>query len=58
MDTVERLTAALADKYEVVRELGRGGMSIVYLAHERKHHRSVAIKVLRPELAAVVGAEV
>ena len=55
--TLERLTAALADRYRVERELGAGGMATVYLAEDLKHHRRVAIKVLRPELAAVIGAE-
>ncbi|MEO8201028.1 MAG: protein kinase [Gemmatimonadota bacterium] len=51
------LAAALADRYTIERELGAGGMATVYLAHDRKHDRKVAIKVLRPELAAVIGAE-
>ncbi len=54
---VERLTAALADRYRIERELGQGGMATVYLAEDLKHHRKVAVKVLRPELAAVIGAE-
>ena len=49
------LTAALADRYRVERELGAGGMATVYLAHDLKHDRPVALKVLRPELAAVLG---
>ena len=53
----ERLAAALADKYRIERELGAGGMATVYLAEDLKHDRKVAIKVLRPELAAVIGAE-
>ncbi|MEP7326995.1 MAG: protein kinase [Gemmatimonadota bacterium] len=52
-----RLTAALADRYKVERELGQGGMATVYLAEDLKHHRKVAIKVLRPELAAALGAD-
>jgi Tol biopolymer transport system component/tRNA A-37 threonylcarbamoyl transferase component Bud32 len=52
-----RLTAALADRYRLERELGAGGMATVYLAQDFKHDRKVAIKVLRPELAAVIGAE-
>ncbi len=52
-----RLGAALADRYRIERELGQGGMATVYLAEDLKHKRSVAIKVLRPELAAVLGAE-
>ncbi len=53
----ERLAIALADRYRIERELGQGGMATVYLAHDVKHDRKVAIKVLRPELAAVIGAE-
>jgi len=56
-DVLGRLTAALADRYVIVRELGAGGMATVYLAHDVKHDRHVALKVLRPELAAVLGAE-
>ncbi len=52
-----RLTAALADHYRIERELGAGGMATVFLAHDLKHDRTVAIKVLRPELAAAIGAE-
>ncbi|MDQ3137171.1 MAG: serine/threonine protein kinase, partial [Gemmatimonadota bacterium] len=52
-----RLAAALADRYRLERELGAGGMATVYLAQDLKHDRRVAIKVLRPELAAVIGAE-
>jgi serine/threonine-protein kinase len=53
----DRLKAALADRYRLERELGAGGMATVYLAHDLRHDRKVAIKVLRPELAAVLGAE-
>ncbi len=53
----ERLAAALADRYRIERQLGAGGMATVYLALDLRHRRRVAIKVLRPELAAVVGAE-
>src|SRR6188768_3890111 len=53
----ERLTAAVADRYRIVRELGQGGMATVYLAEDIKHDRKVALKVLKPELAAVLGAE-
>jgi len=53
----DSLTVALADRYRLERELGAGGMATVYLAHDPKHDRKVAIKVLRPELAAVIGAE-
>ena len=57
IDDLSRLTAALADRYTVERELGSGGMATVYLAHDVKHDRKVAIKVMRPELAAVLGSE-
>jgi len=57
MDDQERLTNALADRYRIEREIGSGGMATVYLAEDLKHHRKVALKVLSPELAAVVGAE-
>ncbi len=53
----ERLNGALADRYRIERELGAGGMATVYLAHDLKHDRKVALKVLKPELAAVLGAE-
>ncbi len=53
----DRLTTALADRYRIERELGVGGMATVYLAEDLKHHRKVAVKVLKPELAAVLGAE-
>src|SRR6266571_179249 len=53
----DRLATALADRYGIQRELGRGGMATVYLARDVKHDRPVALKVLRPELAAVLGAE-
>jgi serine/threonine-protein kinase len=52
-----RLTAALADRYRIERELGAGGMATVYLAQDLRHDRRVAVKVLRPELAAVIGAD-
>ena len=52
-----RLTTALAGRYRIERELGAGGMATVYLAEDLKHDRKVAIKVLKPELAAVLGAE-
>jgi serine/threonine-protein kinase len=54
---LDRLTAALADRYALERELGQGGMATVYLARDLRHDRKVALKVLRPELAAVIGAE-
>ncbi|HEX6435138.1 MAG TPA: serine/threonine protein kinase, partial [Gemmatimonadales bacterium] len=53
----DRLVAALGDRYVLERELGQGGMAIVYLARDLRHERRIALKVLRPELAAVVGAE-
>ncbi len=52
-----RLSTALADRYKIERRLGEGGMATVYLAEDLKHERKVAVKVLRPELAAVLGAE-
>ncbi|HEY3288066.1 MAG TPA: protein kinase [Gemmatimonadaceae bacterium] len=52
-----RLSAALADRYRIERELGAGGMATVYLAHDRKHDRDVAIKVLHPDLGAALGGE-
>ena len=54
---IDRLSAALGDRYRFEREIGAGGMATVYLAQDRKHRRSVAVKVLRPELAAALGAE-
>ena len=57
MATKERLAGALADRYRIERELGQGGMATVYLAHDVRHDRRVALKVLKPELAAVIGAE-
>ena len=56
-DPITRLNAALSGRYEIERELGEGGMATVYLARDLKHNRNVALKVLKPELAAVVGAE-
>jgi hypothetical protein len=56
-DPTARLAAALADRYRVERELGRGGMAVVYLGYDLRHDRPVALKVLRPELAVSVGAE-
>ena len=53
----EALASALADRYTIERELGAGGMATVYLAQDVKHDRKVAVKVLRPELAAVLGTE-
>jgi serine/threonine protein kinase len=53
----DQLSAALADRYLIARELGRGGIATVYLAHDLRHDRPVAIKALRPELAAALGRE-
>jgi serine/threonine protein kinase len=53
----ERLSTALADRYQILNRLGEGGMATVYLAEDLKHKRQVAVKVLKPELAAVLGAE-
>ena len=56
-DLLTRLRADVADRYAIERELGRGGMATVYLAQDLKHHRQVAIKVLKPEIAAALGPE-
>src|SRR5210317_2085142 len=56
-DVLTRLNAALEGRYRIDSELGEGGMATVYLADDLKHERRVALKVLKPELAAVVGAE-
>src|SRR6266508_3634728 len=56
-DSLQRLRTALSDRYRLERELGSGGMATVYLAQDIRHDRRVALKVLRPELAAVIGAE-
>ncbi|MEE8509214.1 MAG: hypothetical protein V3T07_09140 [Myxococcota bacterium] len=56
-DQLSRLTAALADRYAIERELGARGMATVYLARDLKHDGKVALKVLRSELAAVIGGE-
>jgi serine/threonine-protein kinase len=54
---VEQLAVALADRYHLERELGAGGMATVYLAHDLRHDREVAIKVLRSDVAQSLGAE-
>src|SRR6476646_9454306 len=56
-ELLTRLEASLADRYRLDSELGAGGMATVYLAHDIRHDRRVALKVLRPELSAVIGAE-
>jgi serine/threonine-protein kinase len=56
-DPRANLTTALADRYRLERELGSGGMATVYLAYDLRHDRKVAIKVVKPELSAVIGAE-
>ena len=56
-DLLDRLRSALADRYAIERVVGTGGMATVYLADDLKHHRKVALKVLHPQLAAVIGPE-
>jgi serine/threonine-protein kinase len=56
-DVRERLIAALADRYRIEREIGSGGMATVYLTHDLRHNRKVAVKVLDPEIALVLGAD-
>ena len=56
-DLFARLSEALSDRYRLERELGRGGMAVVYLADDLKHHRKVAVKVLLPDLAQSLGTE-
>src|SRR5215211_3114090 len=56
-DVLPRLTNALESRYRIAREVGVGGMATVYLAHDLRHERDVAIKVLHPDLAAALGAE-
>src|SRR5512134_1082554 len=56
-EVIARLNQAFAGRYQLERELGRGGMATVYLAHDLKHQRQVAIKVLLADVAAAVGAE-
>src|SRR5688572_29137007 len=57
MDVAAQLNAVLAGRYQIEREIGAGGMATVYLARDMKHRRKVALKVLRPELAAILGPE-
>jgi serine/threonine-protein kinase len=57
MSDFGRLDAALTGRYRIERELGAGGMATVYIAEDLRHHRQVAVKVLRPDLAASLGAE-
>jgi serine/threonine-protein kinase len=56
-DVMSRLGAALSDRYRIERELGQGGMATVYLAHDLRHDRDVAIKVLHADLGAALGPE-
>ena len=56
-DSLDRLASALSDRYRIESELGAGGMATVYLAEDLKLRRKVAVKVLRPELAAALGPE-
>ena len=55
--SLDRITAALADRYAIEREIGAGGMATVFLAEDLRHHRKVAVKVLQPELTAALGTE-
>ena len=56
-DVADRLRTALADRYAIEREIGRGGMATVYLAQDLRHQRAVAVKVLHPEIAGALGPE-
>ncbi len=56
-DLLESVSSALADRYAIEREVGRGGMAIVYLARDLRHERQVAVKVLRPEIAVSLGPD-
>ena len=53
--SIERLSAALTDRYRVEREVGQGGIATVYIAHDRKHGRDVAIKVMHPDVGQSLG---
>ena len=57
MDVPDKLRHALSDRYALERELGQGGMATVHLAHDPRHDRSVAIKIPRPDLAAMLGPD-
>jgi len=57
MELLEQLAASLGDRYRIERALGQGGMAVVFLAEDLKHHRRVAIKVLKPDLSALLGSE-
>src|SRR5678815_761919 len=57
MDAIAQLNTALLGRYAIEREIGAGGMATVYLAQDLKHRRKVALKVLKPELGAVLGVE-
>ena len=57
MDELTRLTTALAERYQIEREIGKGGRATVYLARDVRHNRRVALKLLRSELGAVLGVE-
>src|SRR6187401_1347067 len=57
MHTTDQLNIALAERYVIERQIGEGGMATVYLARDVRHNRRVALKVLRPDLGAVVGVE-
>src|SRR6202795_1512151 len=57
MDAITQLKASLSDRYEIEREIGAGGMATVYLARDIRHDRRVALKLLKPELGAVLGTE-
>ena len=56
-DLLERLSSALGDRYAIESEIGRGGMAVVFLAEDLKHHRQVALKVLHPELSVTLAAD-